>query len=316
MDQLISICIPTYQRPELLRQAIESCLKQTYSTIEIIIGDDSLDSRTEEIIQSFNCPDIIRYHHNKPSLGQADNVNRLFDLARGERLVLLHDDDLLLPTAIHDMAEQWEANPNLTACFGKQYLIDMDGNILQEASEELNEKHYRTSDILKLEYPAVWSALVGQFPNNGYLILTRSAKDIKYSLSERVGNICDYDFGLRLASKYGNFRFIDQYTSMVRATDISISQSHNNSDLSYQLIESVALPDSLASFRQERLKLHAVPAVSQWIATGNKAAAFKVYRSEYYSWKSRLSLKGLVHALLLCLPKLLGQSFFKVLKNT
>ena len=36
----VSICLPTYNRPELLVRCIESCLMQTHANIEIVIGDD------------------------------------------------------------------------------------------------------------------------------------------------------------------------------------------------------------------------------------------------------------------------------------
>ena len=43
------------------------------------------------------------YLRNESSLGQAGNVNQLFARARGERLVLMHDDDFLLPGALTAM---------------------------------------------------------------------------------------------------------------------------------------------------------------------------------------------------------------------
>ena len=96
-NQLVSICVPTYQRPDLLRQAIASCLAQTYSDIEIIVCDDSKDDASKQMVQSLNKSQKIRYYQNRPALGQAGNVNRLFDLAQGDRLVLLHDDDISAP---------------------------------------------------------------------------------------------------------------------------------------------------------------------------------------------------------------------------
>ena len=55
---LISIIIPTYQRPDNLLRAISSAQKQTYPNIEIIVVDDNgIDSKwhyeTEKILSSF-----------------------------------------------------------------------------------------------------------------------------------------------------------------------------------------------------------------------------------------------------------------------
>lgn len=315
MNPLISICIPTYQRPELLRQAIASCLAQTYEPIEIIVCDDSKDDASADVIHQLNRPDRIRYYRNQPSLGQAGNVNRLFDLAQGDQLVLLHDDDLLLPDAVQTLATAWESHPNLTACFGKQQVIDMQGQILEQATIALNQKHYRTAQYEGLQERSIWSALVGQFPNNGYLVSSEAAKRIRYRSERTVGHICDYDFGLRLAASYKGFYFVDHYTSMSRVTTSSISQTNNNGKLSYQLLESLQLPEEIESFRQERLRSYAVSAVSQALATNDRQNAIRIYQSRHYPWSKKLAPKGLVHALLLMLPGNASRFLFQALKQ-
>ena len=50
---LVSICIPTYNQPEFFRQALESAINQTYPNIEIVVGDDSTDTRTKNLIQPY-----------------------------------------------------------------------------------------------------------------------------------------------------------------------------------------------------------------------------------------------------------------------
>src|ERR1700761_5759568 len=116
---LISICIPTYQRPDLLAEALESCFAQTYTQFEIVIGDDSQDVDTERLVAGYEIayPGRIRYERHIPSLGQNRNVNDLFARARGSRLLLLHDDDRLLPDALRSLAKLWEDLPTLDAAF-------------------------------------------------------------------------------------------------------------------------------------------------------------------------------------------------------
>jgi len=47
---LVSILIPTFNRPHYFKIALESALAQTYSNIEIIVGDDSTTNETEKLI--------------------------------------------------------------------------------------------------------------------------------------------------------------------------------------------------------------------------------------------------------------------------
>ena len=52
-EPLVSILIPTYNRPDYFELALQSALKQTYQNIEIIIADGSTDMKTEEGIKAY-----------------------------------------------------------------------------------------------------------------------------------------------------------------------------------------------------------------------------------------------------------------------
>lgn len=314
MNSLVSICIPTYNRPDLLKQAVLSALDQTYTDIEIIISDDSSDDLSEIMLMTLGHSDKIRYYHNQPALKQASNVNQLFDLAQGDRLVLLHDDDLLLPTAIEDMLNCWQDHPDLVVCFGKQYIINMQGELLERASQKLNQDYYRIDNLSGLQTSSLWSAILGQMPNDGFMVLTQAAQEIRCRNEPQVGNICDYDFNLRLAEKYDHFFFLNKYTSSYRLTEISISSENNNGNLSYQLIESLQLSPDLEPARTQRLKGHAASAINQWLLLGDRASALKVYTSQYYAWSQRLSLQGILQAVLLACPFQLGTLLSRLLK--
>ena len=94
----ISICIPTRNRPEFLCEAVQSCLVQTYRSLEILISDDSDDEASERALGALSISDRVRlrYWRNTPPLGQAGNVNRLFDSASASRLVIFQRRQRLL----------------------------------------------------------------------------------------------------------------------------------------------------------------------------------------------------------------------------
>lgn len=313
MNPLISICIPTHQRPDLLQQAIASCLCQTYSPIEIVVCDDSRDKMGKQVVDNFNRPEVLRYYHNFPHLGQAKNVNQLFDLARGERLLLLHGDDLLAPNAVSSLAQCWNSHPHLIAAFGKQHLISCDGVILP-GSEELNQTYHRTEQYAGYQKSSLWSALTAQFPNNGYLIQTKAAQQVRYSDSSEVGDACDFEFGLRLATQYDSFFFLNEYTAMYRLTDASVLRSNNYTNLTYQIIRSLTLPSTLEPVRQQCLQQYASPAINQYLQLGNKQAALEIFTSSY-TWSNRLSVHGVGQALLIACPSQLSLEIVKHLRK-
>lgn len=96
-EPLISIIIPTYKKPHLLKQAIDSALNQKWDGIfEIIVCDNnpSRDDDTERLMSTYSDA-RISYYKNEKNIGASGNWNRLNELARGKWTVMLHDDDLL-----------------------------------------------------------------------------------------------------------------------------------------------------------------------------------------------------------------------------
>jgi len=219
----ISICIPTYQRPEMLRASLASVLSQTLLPSEILIGDDSKDDRTERLVARFTDSSVpIRYIRHRPSLGQALNVNSLFQAAQGEKILLLHDDDLLLSTAIEHLVRGFESEANIIAVYGKQQLIDNDGVIDLPASESLNRFYGRTPEAEGMQASSLRSALTQQFPNDGFLVDAQAARSAGYRTD--VGDACDYVFGVDLARTGGVFCFVNEFTTYYRFSDSSVTR--------------------------------------------------------------------------------------------
>jgi glycosyltransferase involved in cell wall biosynthesis len=302
MSPLVSILIPTYRRPVLLLEAIESALAQTYPAIEVVVGDDSPDEASRAAISDLIDANRIRYVRHTPPRGQGRNVERLFQLATGPLLVLLQDDDLLLPDAVASLAECLD-DPTITAAFGKQYVIAESGVVNEASSEQLNAAYHRTSATAGPQPSALQSALTAQFPGAGYIVRTAAARRVGYRGDPKVGDACDLDFGIRLAADGGRFFFLDQYTYKYRSTGVSVSRSaRNNAAISaYNLIAGVALPPELEPMRRKRLAVLSPLVVSYLLARGERKAARRVYTSGTYPWRRRVSPRGLFQAGLLVL---------------
>lgn len=97
-----SIIIPTYGRITLLKEAIKSALSQFYDeSYEIVVVDNNSDDEAffasvYKLISSFN-DDRIVYYRNQKNIGIYGNTLRAGQLAAGEWIVLLDDDDILHP---------------------------------------------------------------------------------------------------------------------------------------------------------------------------------------------------------------------------
>ncbi|HDR6315679.1 TPA: glycosyltransferase [Bacillus thuringiensis] len=101
---LVSVLIPTYNRPGYFEKALCSVLQQTYSNIEIIVGDDSTNDETENVLQKYLCDySNIIYIKNRSTLGQFENALMLFKEANGEYINFLMDDDIFHMNKIEKM---------------------------------------------------------------------------------------------------------------------------------------------------------------------------------------------------------------------
>lgn len=105
----LSVLIPTYSRAAFFREALESVLRQEDPGCcwEIIVVDNTPlteqgNTPALEIVQDINCERVL-FYHNRENIGAGYNWNRGVELARGEWVSFLHDDDLLLPDALRNI---------------------------------------------------------------------------------------------------------------------------------------------------------------------------------------------------------------------
>jgi glycosyltransferase involved in cell wall biosynthesis len=85
--------MPTYNRCDLLANALQAALGQTYPDTEVLVCDDASKDRTTEVVQSFG--DRVRYHRSETNIGMWPNFAKAVELAQGEYFSWLQDDDLI-----------------------------------------------------------------------------------------------------------------------------------------------------------------------------------------------------------------------------
>lgn len=290
----ITVCIPTYNRLDVLKQAVQSCLDQTLLPYEILIGDDSASDLTQNWMESLieRVSVRIRYFHNCPSLKQALNVNKLFAEAGGELTVLLHDDDILLPDALESLYSCFLQHPEIDAAFGKQYLMSDGGIVDKNTSKKLNEIYYRTSENEGMKLSPLEAGFLQQFPNDGYMIKSEIAKKLKYNTN--AGDGCDFDFGLRVGTNNCKMYFLNQYTAMYRLSKEAVNKKKNNnaSIYSFEVVESLEVPPSSLRYKYRWLMNRAPVAIADAANLRFNKKAFKIYFSRWHRGKI-LTLGGI-----------------------
>lgn len=103
IDPFVSIVIITKNRSHLIEDSIISCLNQTYQNFELVIVDDGSTDNTEQIVKKFN-DERIRYL-KKESSGIPKSRNFGVKESKGEYIVIMDDDDLMLPNRVRDQVD-------------------------------------------------------------------------------------------------------------------------------------------------------------------------------------------------------------------
>lgn len=143
---LVSVCVPTYNRGELLIQrAVSSVLSQTYSNIELIVVGDHCTDNTAELISRIKDPRLRFYNlpyrkRNYPQtvenhwfVGGAVPANKAMELARGQWIARVDDDDTWTPDHIEVLLRFAQENQHefvsalyVEERFGKQVIVPAD----------------------------------------------------------------------------------------------------------------------------------------------------------------------------------------------
>jgi len=121
----VSICIPTYNRREYLRESLDSVMAQTYKDFEVVIVDDGSTDDTSDMIKKTGYD--VRYFWQE-NRGEAATCNKLIKLANAKYVSFVHSDDLLVPDAIERMVNAVNSEPENIVVYGSYIRIDEQGN--------------------------------------------------------------------------------------------------------------------------------------------------------------------------------------------
>ena len=158
---LVSIGIPTYNRPKHLRMALENIIKQTYTNLEIIISDNcSPNSEVARIAQEFADKDPrIQYFRQPENLGALFNFEFVLKKSSGSYFMWHPDDYQMLDTDyILNLVEEIKNNFLTFPLFVLSHLGEEKSRAFFKEYENLNNSH---------EYLMAWCSNGAGFPLYG-----------------------------------------------------------------------------------------------------------------------------------------------------
>lgn len=159
---LVSVVIATYNRSGLLRETIESVLKQTFRDFELIVVDDGSTDDTEQVLQSYG--DRLRYFHQE---NRGPSAARNFGVAqaRGSWISIQDSDDLCAPDHLDTLYTFAKEKTDVGMVFANGAYIDDPGGktiIPQEKSKRLAEKGVQLQDLFSTSIVRLQAALLSK----------------------------------------------------------------------------------------------------------------------------------------------------------
>ncbi|MFC2491845.1 MAG: glycosyltransferase family 2 protein [Campylobacter curvus] len=146
-EPLISVVIPTFNRSELLKKALNSALAQSYENLEIIVTDDGADESAYEICKAVNDVRVKYFKNSAHAKSPNGNKNNGFDNATGEFVCLLDDDDELYESAIK---ECFECLSGGYACVFADAICEKDGVITDKIAGR--SPYAQSGEMSKIDY--------------------------------------------------------------------------------------------------------------------------------------------------------------------
>lgn len=124
---LVSILIPAYNE-RFFAEAFASARAQTYRAIEIVVCDDSPGEAIGALVTAAADP-RVRYVRNASRRGFSGNFTQCFELARGDFIKFLNDDDRLLPGCVEQLAGVLIPQPGVVLATSRRRVIDERGTV-------------------------------------------------------------------------------------------------------------------------------------------------------------------------------------------
>ncbi|WP_242221188.1 glycosyltransferase [Bacillus cereus group sp. BfR-BA-01380] len=187
---LVSILIPTYNRPIYFEQALKSAISQTYPNIEIIICDDSTNNETYEIVSAYtHIYPFLKYFKNEQNVGGKQNFQLAFQRSTGEYINYLMDDDLFHPQKIERMMDVYlqDINKEIKIVTSYRQPIDDFGNNIPDLV--FTKKQYISDTILDGIKAGNSMITVTNWIGEPTTVLFR-----KKDLTEPFGQFCGYQY--------------------------------------------------------------------------------------------------------------------------
>jgi glycosyltransferase involved in cell wall biosynthesis len=272
---LVSVIMPTYNRCEKIRFAIQSVLDQTFSDLEVIVVDDRSNDNTVQILEEFaqSDPRVRWLVHNERKGPQAAR-NTGIRAARGEWIAFLDSDDQWLPDSLEIRLRL--AREMGTKVVHSDWRVRNPPNVKPKSLTFPYPQGRIYKEVLRKSGPVFQALLVSK----------ESLARIGY-LDEKIVAFQEWDTAIRLAKHY-EFSFVPKPTFIYdcRHPD-SISKDLLRAALGYKQVFTKNRWAIIRLLGPKALAFHYQTAATLHRAANENAQAFRCLLIAFLLWPFR-----------------------------
>lgn len=204
MTSPVSVIIPTFNRAEMLRDAIESVYCQTYGDWELIVVDDGSTDSTRKMVRAYE-PRIKYVYQGNKGLSSARNLG--ISLSGGELIAFLDADDIWLPDKLELQVRMMRRSQDIGLVGCGAYLMNAAGQTIGEIrSKNYSSRHELLRDLY------IRNVIVGSASGS---LVRRACFGTAGLFDETLRSAEDWDMWLRIARSY-EIRFIEKPLVKIR----------------------------------------------------------------------------------------------------
>jgi len=239
LNPTVSVCIPTYNGEEYLKDCLNSVLSQTFSDFEVLIIDDQSSDQTLSIAKEYANQDVrIQVVQNSKNLGLVGNWNRCAQIAQGEWIKFVFQDDLIASQCLEKMLDASQSESSIICC-RRDFIFSPNtpDNIRRFYENILELKHFfpQGGELSIEEYCQL---ILGNLGHN--FVGEPTAVMMRREVFHRFGafnpaliQICDLEFWTRIAVNTG-ITYVPETLATFRLHGQSTS-SKNHADRQYRV---------------------------------------------------------------------------------
>ena len=224
----ITALIPTYQRPTLLRRAILSVLKQTYTNVQVSVFDNASEDTTEQMVNLLKKTDNrIHYYRHPTNIGALNNFKFAFQSIDTPYFSILSDDDALAFDFYEKALTILEQHPDIMFVILNTLTIDEKADLIANKESTGTMRFYRGNDRLNTQnIPSTWTSI----------LFKKEVAKLYLEMDSRFDIASDMKF-LELAKARYDFSYLSRVGAFFTQQKNSISYTRKRFDIIHHAVQ-------------------------------------------------------------------------------